>query len=158
MKYFKRFGLLVVMLFMILFVTGCKNKEHVEGSLEDIMTKIYKDIPEDNLPMMLENKKVTDENVEYYLGKKGIEYKEALASESGVGSIAYSVVLVRTKENANIEEIKRQIKDNVNPRKWICVEVPKDKVIVENKGDLIILVMVEDKDNRDAIMKGFNSL
>lgn len=158
MKYFKRFGLLVVMLFMILFVTGCKNKEHVEGSLEDIMAKIYKDIPEDNLPMMLENKKVTDENVEYYLGKKGIEYKEALASESGVGSIAYSVVLVRTKENANIEEIKKQIKDNVNPRKWICVEVPKDEIIVENKGDLIILVMVEDKDNRDAIMKGFNSL
>ena len=58
------------------------------------------------------NTKITDENIEYYLGTSDIEYEEALASESATGSIAHSVVLVRTKKNANIEQIKQKIKEN----------------------------------------------
>ena len=155
----KKLMVMLAIFGMVFLISGCGNKEkNVEGSLEDIMKKVYKNVSEDDLPMMLENTKVTKKNVEYYLGKKDLKYKEALASESGIGSFAYSVVLVRTEENANVEEIKKQIKDNVKPNKWICVEVPKDKVIVENKGDLIILVMVEEEKTRNAIMEGFNSL
>ena len=156
MKYLKKVLVLVVLIGGLFTLTGCGNK-NVEGSLEEIMEKIYKDVPEDDLPMLI-NTKITEENVESFLGKKGIEYKEALASEPAMNAIAHSVVLVRAKENANIEKVKKDIKENVDPRKWICVEVPKEDVIVENKGDLIILVMVAEKDTRDAIMKGFNNL
>ena len=55
------------------------------------------------------NTEVTEENIEYYLGTKDIEYKEALASESGVGSIAHSVVLVRMKDGSDIEDAKQKI-------------------------------------------------
>jgi len=50
--------------------------------------------------MMLMNTEVNEENVEYFLGTKDIEYEEALASEPGIGSIAHSVVLVRVKDGA----------------------------------------------------------
>lgn len=119
-------------------LTGCGEKQ-VEGTLEEIMTKVYADVPEDERPMMLTNTEVTEENVENYLGTKDIEYEEALASESAVGSIAHSVVLVRMKDGANIEEAKKKIEENVNPRKWICVEA--EDVVVKNKGNLIILIM-----------------
>ncbi len=119
-------------------LTGCGEKQ-VEGTLEEIMTKVYADVPEDERPMMLTNFEVTEENVENYLGTKDIEYEEALASESAVGSIAHSVVLVRMKDGANIEEAKKKIEENANPRKWICVEA--DDVVVKNKGNLIILIM-----------------
>lgn len=119
-------------------LTGCGEKQ-VEGTLEEIMTKVYADVPEDERPMMLTNIEVTEENVENYLGTKDIEYEEALASESAVGSIAHSVVLVRMKDGANIEEAKKKIEENANPRKWICVEA--DDVVVKNKGNLIILIM-----------------
>lgn len=119
-------------------LTGCGEKQ-VEGTLEEIMTKVYADVPEDERPMMLTNTEVTEENVENYLGTKDIEYEEALASESAVGSIAHSVVLVRMKDGANIEEAKKKIEENANPRKWICVEA--DDVVVKNKGNLIILIM-----------------
>lgn len=119
-------------------LTGCGEKQ-VEGTLEEIMTKVYADVPEDERPMMLTNIEVTEENVENYLGTKDIEYEEALASESAVGSIAHSVVLVRMKDGANIEEAKNKIEENANPRKWICVEA--DDVVVKNKGNLIILIM-----------------
>ena len=53
------------------------------------MTKVYGDIPSNQLPMMLSNIEITSENQEYYLGTNDITYKEALASESMVGSIAH---------------------------------------------------------------------
>ena len=119
-------------------LTGCGEKQ-VEGTLEEIMTKVYADVPEDVRPMMLTNTEVTEENVENYLGTKDIEYEEALASESAVGSIAHSVVLIRMKDGANVEDAKKKIEENANPRKWICVEA--EDVVVKNKGNLIILIM-----------------
>ncbi len=119
-------------------LTGCGEKQ-VEGTLEEIMTKVYADVPEDERPMMLTNTEVTEENVENYLGTKDIEYEEALASESAVGSIAHSVVLIRMKDGANVEDAKKKIEENANPRKWICVEA--EDVVVKNKGNLIILIM-----------------
>lgn len=151
----------ILMILTIIILTGiscaCGSK-NVEGKLEDLMTKVYSDIKEENKPMMLTNIEVNEENIEYYLGTKDIEYTEALASESGVGSIAHSVVLVRTKKNANIEKTIETIKDNINPRKWICVGVEEKDVIVKNKGDLIILILIEDKETRELISSKFDNL
>ena len=152
----KKISLIMMIVLSLFFTTGCSK--NVEGSLESIMEKVYADIPEDERPMMLTNTEVNEENIEYYLGTSDIEYEEALASESGVGSIAHSVVLVRTKDNADIEAIKDKIEDNVDPRKWICVGVEEDDVIVENKGNLIILIMVSDETTRDKLETSFEKL
>lgn len=140
---------------LTLLMIGCGQK-NIEGSLTDIMAKVYQDMDEEKFPMMLTNTEVTSKNVEYYLGSKDIEFKEALASESSVGSIAYSVVLVRAKEGADVEKVKKQIKESVNPRKWICVGVEEENVIVESKGDLIILIMSNELGSE--IQKGFENL
>lgn len=155
----KKLSLLLVICIGLFCVTGCGEKvKNVEGTLEEIMTSVYSGLADDQKPMMLMNMEVTEENVEGFLGTADIEYEEALASESAVGSIAHSVVLVRVKDNANIESIKTKIKENVNPRKWICVGVEEKDVIVENKGNLIILIMVEDQTARETLKKGFDNL
>ncbi len=136
----KKIILSLCVVLALVCMTGCGAKEkNIEGSLEEIMTKVYQGIDEEKLPMMLSNVEVTDENIENYLGTKDIQYKEALASESMAGSIAHSVVLVRMEEGADVEEAKNLIKEKANPRKWICVEA--ENVYVESKGDLIILIM-----------------
>ncbi len=156
MKSIKKISLLIIIFIGLFLLTGCTK--NVQGSLEDIMAQVYADIPEDERPMMLTNTAINEENIEYFLGTKDIEYSEALASESGVGSIAHSVVLLRTKENADVDKIKEQIEKNVNPRKWVCVGVEEDEVIVENKGDLIILIMVQDEENREKLEDAFENL
>ena len=85
-----------------------------------------------------------------------IEYKEALASEPNISSIAHSVVLVRVEDESKVEETMTKIKENVNPRKWLCVGVEEDQVIVKNKGNLIILIMVAD--GSEELEAGFDSL
>jgi len=88
----KKLFLILVVGAMFMTLTGCKNK-NVEGTLEELMTKVYEEIPEDQRPMMLTNTEINEENIEYYLGTSDIDYENALASEPGVGSIAHSVVL-----------------------------------------------------------------
>lgn len=167
----KKLLLLLVMIPACLMLTACGEK-NVEGELTDIMEKVYEkmyaDVSEEERPMLgtvniLEKMEgMTDEDieaqVEYTIGTKDIEYKEIYESKPMIGSIAYSVVLVRMEENADIEAAKKAIKENVNPRKWICAEVAEEDVIVKSKGDLIILIMVENETLREKIEEGFDNL
>ena len=150
----KKILFLVVSLMLTISLTGCGEK-NVQGSLEDIMEKVYASIPEEERPMMLTNIEITDENMEMYLGTSNIEYEEALASESVTGSIAHSVVLIRVKDNSNVEAVKEKIEKSVNPRKWICVEA--EEVEVESKGNLIILIMSSEI-NTEKIETEFDKL
>ena len=111
----------------------------LEGELEDIIEKIYS-ISEVELPQT-DLTEVTSENSKYFLGTDNIEFAEALASEPLMGSTPHSLVLLRAKDGADIDEIKAEIKNNVDPRKWICVGVDPEKVIVDNIDNLIILIM-----------------
>ena len=122
-----------------IFFLGGKTVKNVEGTLEELMIKVYANISEENLPMMLGNIEVDSENVEGFLGTTEVNYKEALASESMVGSIAHSVVLVRMNDAKEAATAVETIKAKVNPRKWICVEA--SNVAVKSKGDLVILIM-----------------
>lgn len=150
---------LLLLLVCTTIMTGCGSKT-VKGELSDIMQDIYKGINQDEMPM-LDNFNVLEvvpDNIEYYIGTDKIEYEEIYASEPMMSSVAYSVVLVRMKDGADIEAAKTAIKENVNPRKWVCVEVPEEDVVVKSKGDLIILIMVGDEATREKIEKGFDNL
>ena len=167
----KKIFLVLVMSFLCLGLTGCGEK-NVKGELTYIMESVYKemyaDVSEDERPMLAtvnvleKTEDMTDEDVkaqvEYAIGTTDIEYKEIYESKPMIGSIAYSVVLVRMEENADIEAAKKAIKENVNPRKWICAEVAEEDVIVKSKGDLIILIMVENETLREKIEEGFDNL
>ena len=119
------------------------SSENLSGSVEELMNRIYEQIPEDQRPMMLMNIEIDSENVESFLGT------------SDLSSIAYSVVLVRMNEGADIEAAKTKIKDSVDPRKWICVEAETVKVV--NRGDVILLIMAS-FDNAKNVEEAFNKL
>ncbi|MCM1052406.1 MAG: hypothetical protein NC483_00290 [Ruminococcus sp.] len=121
-------------------ITGCGKKasENVSGTLPEIMEKLYDGISEDEMPMMVENTELNEENFKYY-AFADINYKEAIASESMTGSIAHSVVLIRLENSADADSAVTEIKNNADPRKWICVEAENTYVLA--KGDLVVLIM-----------------
>ena len=151
---------IIIFVVIILVAVACvfllgNQEENVEGTLESIMEKLYTGISEENLPMMLGNIELTSENIEGFIGTADVKYKEAIASESMVGSIAHSVVLLRLERASDANAAIQTIKDNVNPRKWICVEA--SNVIVKNKGDLVVLIMSNEQ-LTPTIEDNFNSL
>jgi len=122
----------------VLALTSHKVK-NIEGTLEEIMARVYTGIPEEELPMMLSNIPVTTEDIEYYVGTSEIDFKEAIASESMTGSIPHSIVLVRLNDAGTAQDVVAKIMEKADPRKWICVEA--ENVTVKSKGDLVILIM-----------------
>lgn len=138
----------------LLFLTGCNKKEaNLTGSLENIMEGVYADMG-DNLPAV-GSIELTKDNVSNYLGVESLDFKEGLASEALINARAHSVVLVRLNDGADIEKAKKEIKENANPRKWICVEA--ESVVVENRGNVIILIM-SDEDLTKQIQENFQNL
>lgn len=137
--------------------TGVSNNDTenniLKGDLKDIIEKIYSiskvELPETGLT------EVTADKAEYFLGTANIEYSEAIASEPLMGSFPHSLVLLRVKDGADIEKIKAAIKSNVDPRKWICVGVEPEKVIVDNIDNLIVLIVDEES---ETFHKAFLSL
>lgn len=171
MKKIKNLVLLLLVGIMAISLTACGEK-NVEGELTDIMErvyeKVYSDVKEEDRPMVgtvnvLETwegatEEDLKEQVKYAIGTDEIDYKEIYESKPMIGSIAYSVVLVRMESGADIEAAKTAIKENVNPRKWFCVGVEPEDVIVKSKGDLIILIMVENETLREKLEQGFDNL
>jgi nitrogen regulatory protein PII-like uncharacterized protein len=114
------------------------NKD-TNGNLEDIMETIYDELGEDLGELV--NTEVTSENLSYYIGVDKLDFEEALASEPMMSTSPHSVVLVRVNESTDIEKVKADIKEKVNPFKWVCVGVDENNIVVENVGNLILLVM-----------------
>ena len=70
--------------------------------------------------------------------------------------VAHSVVLVRANSIKDVDNIKKEIKEKIDPRKWICVGVDEKNVFVESKGDLVILIM--DNEYASTIRDNFINL
>ena len=151
MKIIKKALLFCLVGFISFTLTGCGEKE-IEGKLEDLMNNLYADV---ETPMGLQNMVPEADQIEYYIGTKDIKYDEILVSESQVGSIAHSVVLIRLKDGEDIETAKTKIKENVKADKWICVQA--EKVTVKSKGHLIMLVM-SSEDQATKIEANFDNL
>jgi predicted small lipoprotein YifL len=65
---------------------------------------------------------------------------EVAVFEPMMGSIPYSMVLVRAADAANAEAVADAMKAGIDQRKWICVEA--DDLKVAGFGDVVMLIMV----------------
>ncbi len=157
MKILKRLMILTLGCLMVFTLTACGNK-NVEGSLDSILNKLVVDI-DDEMKSRLHSTEITKDNIENYLGQgtSDVKFTEGLAQEHMTSSVAYSVVLLRV-DNKDVENIKSKIKETINPRKWICVGVEEEDVIIKSKGNLIIAIVVENEEYRNSISKAFDNL
>lgn len=148
----KKIILIMMVAVLTLSVVGCSStaagenenevvekEPFVEGTLEEIMEKVYGGV-EVQLPNTMQTL-IDGDNMSYFLGSDEIALVEGLASEPMMSSQAHSVVLLRAEEGADIDAMMTVIKTSVDPRKWICVGVEEDEVIVDHIGDLVILIM-----------------
>lgn len=137
----KLFLCLAAMVIAAGLLCGCSTK-NIEGSLEEIMAQIYEGA--DGKPFTIEKSITPDmdpQNFEYYFGTSNIKFKEALASDAAISPGVHSVVLIRVADDENISALKDRIKDSNVGMKWVCAGVPKDDVIVDSVGDLVVIII-----------------
>lgn len=141
--------------------TGCgePKEKKLEGTSEEILNRVYENADLDagfrGAMEHFQTVPVDESMEEYILGTTDVEYTDAVASMPMITSIAYQCVILRVPEDANVAEVKQQLTDNADMRKWICVEA--ESLVVENVGDVVLCVMA-DRVVADAIKASFLAL
>lgn len=122
-------------------VSKLETAEEMQKLLNDIYTKLGDKLPSFETREL----DITDEmSFQVMTGLESNENVETVVvSEPFMSSQAYSAVFVKVSENANIEEMKQKMLDNIDTNKWICVSA--EKVYVTNYEDVIFLVMASEE-------------
>ena len=149
--------LLAVISFIIfILVSGSGNKGSVETpkDINDIIDTINKN--NKNVLPELETMKVDIKNIDEVTSYTGLKTNDGI--ESIVVSVplitaqAYSVAIVKVKDNADVEKIKQEMLDNIDMGRWICVSA--EQLYITNSGNVIFSVMA-DKDIAKAVYNDF---
>ena len=149
--------LLAVITFgVIILVSGKENTSSLETT-KDII-KMISIINKDNKNVLpeLETMKIDVKNIDEVTSYTGLTSNDNI--ESIVVSVpmmtaqAYSVAVVKVKDNADVEKIKQEMLDNIDMRRWICVSA--EQLYITNSGNVIFSVMT-DKDIAKAVYDDF---
>ena len=145
---------MLLVLVMALSLAACGNNTpaaeapavKVEGTMEELLNKVVEIQPVEfmggTMPVDLTD---TSEDglwmIKNYTGLDNVDsITEAAFFEPMMGSIPYSMVMVRTAEGADVKAVAEGMKNGIDQRKWICVEA--DDLQVVSYGDVVMLIMV----------------
>ena len=164
----KLFALLMAVLMVLSFAacaasTGAAGGKTVSGTLPEIIDNIYaaadldaetREFVDSDIygPVTME---LAVEDIVYYFGVEIPDAEEAVFSEPMMNANPFSVCLVRVKDGTDVEVLKKDIKANADPRKWVCVGVEDEDVRVESIGNVVLLVMAN---NSEKYTEAFLSL
>ena len=151
----KKIVAIVLALSLVLSLAACGGKKtqeteapalKVEGTMEELLNKTIEQRPVEFMGGVIPVD-LTDSSedglwaLKSYTGlDDAAKITEAAAFEPMMGSLAFSLVLVRTAEGADSKAVAESMKSGIDPRKWICVEA--DDLKVAGFGDVVMLIMV----------------
>ena len=135
---------------IVLAINANKPKSNVQitsaEDMQNLVNTVYTGI-EDNLPPTLNTQIVDVNNVDVLKSFTGLTSNEnidaVVASEPMIGSQAYSFVLVKIKDGADADGIAKEMSENIDTRKWICVQA--EKLYATSVDNLAVLVMSSDE-------------
>ena len=150
----KKFLSVVLALTMVLSMAACGGKKaeetepalSVAGTMEELLNKTIEQRPVEFMggviPVDLTDS--TEDGlwaIKSYTGlEDAAQITEAAAYEPMMGSMAFSMVMVRLAEGADAKAVAEAMKSGIDTRKWICVEA--DDLKVAGFGDVVMLIML----------------
>ena len=149
--------LLAVISFIIfILVSGGGNKGSLKTSkdINNIINTINKN--NKNILPELETMKIDIKNIDEVTSYTGLKTNDGIetiiVSVPVMTAQAYSVAVVKVKDNADVEKIKQEMLDNIDMRRWICVSA--EQLYITNSGNVIFSVMA-DKDIAETVYNDF---
>lgn len=129
--------------------TTAEMPEEEKTKLVDLMGKLVDGVTGE---MSVMTDAVPADMQEYY-AIPAVDGLYAVVNAPMMSSIAYEVVLVEVPEGTDAETVADQMRENLNPRKWVCVEA--EETWVKTSGQYVVSVMA-DKDMADQIAANFD--
>lgn len=114
-----------------------------DAELSGMVDQIYEAYPVELMMMTTSAVDLSDESwLTYNTGltaEQGALVDAGVLSESMTGSQAYSMVLLRVKDEADAQTIADAVLNNVQMNKWVCTMADKARVVTF--GDKVLFVM-----------------
>lgn len=125
--------------------------------LSALVDQIYEGVSIEIPSLMTQSIETADvDTVKYITGLDSTENVEyVVASEPMMSSQAYSLVLVKAKDGADVEAMAKSMNENIDERKWICVTA--EKIYTTTSGNVICLVM-SNEDTAKTVYDSFKTL
>ena len=150
----KKLLAIVLALTMVVSMAACGGKteetqapaQSVSGTMEELLNKTIEQRPVEFMGGVIPVD-LTDSSedglwaLKSYTGlEDAAQISEAAAYEPMMGSMAFSMVLVRVAEGADSKAVAEAMQSGIDTRKWICVEA--DDLKVAGFGDVVMLMML----------------
>lgn len=133
------------------------NTVYENVDLVAVADSLYDGIAEDNRPFVMSMPVEDAEMFSYFTFIPYEEGLEAVANEPMMSSIAHSIVLVKAPTAEKAQEVAAAMKENCDPRKWMCVEA--DIVEGVTNGNIAMLLMTTKEGGMaDTILGNFKAL
>lgn len=151
--------LLVLLLLLGMTACSCDNTNDpssntteaqqnvLSGTMEENVNKLMQANPAEFMGgmMPLDLKDTSEEGLWALKSYTGLDsakdITDAAAYEPMTGAQAFSLVLVRVADGANAKDVAQRMKDNIDPRKWICAMA--DDVMAAGYRDVVMFIMVD---------------
>ncbi len=147
----KKLIALLLVLTLALSMAACGTKKTggaaLEGTMEENVNKIMEAKPVEFMGGLIpiDLKDTSEDGLWMLQSFTGLDSAEKItdvaAYEPMTGSQAFSLVMVRVAEAAEAKAVAEQMKQNIDPRKWICVGA--DEVMAAGYGDTVLFIMVD---------------
>lgn len=126
----------------------------VEGTMEELLNKVIAENPVEFMggviPIDLTD--TSEDGLWAIKSFTGLEdassITEAAAFEPMMGSMAFSMVMVRVAPEAGSKTVAEAMKSGIDTRKWICVEA--NDLLVTGYGDVVMLIMLDNQSSLTA--------
>lgn len=145
--------------------TTAPTEEMIENPTEEVIDGNDVVVDASYLELLL-NGVITEQPVEFMGGvmpvdladPDSVKYMTGLDSADGIteaavfepmmGSIAFSMVMVRVAEGTEAKAVAEAMKNGIDTRKWVCVEA--NDLMIATHDDVAMLIMVDSNNGMTA--------
>ena len=133
--------------------------EFVLTETEELLNKIYENVTVE-LPLMTMPIDFADEyTLTAFTGATSAEgLIEGAYNESMIGAQAYSLSLVKCESAEKAAELAQTMFDNIDTRKWVCVEATEKQVVVAGELAFFVMLNPEYGVSADQIVEAFTTV
>ena len=119
---------------------------NLSGTMEELVNSVITEQPVEFMGgvMPVDLTDTSEDGLWAIKNATGLDSAEMISDvavfEPMMGSLAFSLVMVRVAEGQDAKGVAESMKQGIDPRKWICVEA--DDLKVAGFGDTVMLIMV----------------
>ena len=142
---------------LIFSASACRRQKQatpLQGSMVENVNRIMEQNPAEFMGAVIpvDLRDTSEEGLWALKSYTGLDTADKITDvavyEPMTGAQAFSLVLLRVVDAKDAENIARQMKENIDPRKWICVGA--DQVMAAGYADVVMFIMLNSEMGKTA--------